>query len=72
MTKQTKFLLNESDMPKQWYNVNADMPVSPSPVLHPRTCHPRFPLGALPHGIDHAGSQRRPLHRHPRRSAGDL
>ena len=37
MTKQTKFLLNESDMPKQWYNVNADMPVSPSPVLHPGT-----------------------------------
>jgi tryptophan synthase beta chain len=43
MTEQTKFLLNESDMPKQWYNVNADIPVPPAPVLHPGTKEPVTP-----------------------------
>ena len=39
MTDQIKFNLNESDLPKQWYNVNADMPVPPTPVLHPAPPH---------------------------------
>ena len=39
MTSQIKFNLNESDLPKQWYNVNADMPVPPNPVLHPAPPH---------------------------------
>lgn len=43
MSDQTKFLLNESDLPKQWYNVNADMPVPPAPVLHPGTHEPVTP-----------------------------
>jgi tryptophan synthase beta chain len=41
--KQTKFLLNESDMPKAWYNINADMPIPPAPVLHPQTKEPVSP-----------------------------
>jgi tryptophan synthase beta chain len=43
MSDQTRFLLNESDLPKFWYNVNADMPVPPEPVLHPQTLEPVTP-----------------------------
>ena len=43
MTKQTRFLLNESDLPKYWYNINADNPVPQSPVLHPQTLEPVTP-----------------------------
>ncbi len=49
MSDQTKFLLNESDIPRQWYNINADSPVAPTPVLHPQTKEPVTPdfLGVL-------------------------
>ena len=43
MSKQTKYLLNESDLPKQWYNINADSPVPPNPMLHPGTMEPVTP-----------------------------
>ena len=43
MTDQTRFLMNESDIPKFWYNVNADNPVPPNPVLHPGTLEPVTP-----------------------------
>ena len=43
MTDQTRFLLNESDIPKFWYNINADSPVPPAPVLHPGTLEPVTP-----------------------------
>lgn len=44
MSKQTyKFLLSEHDLPKQWYNVNADIPVPIPPVLHPQTKEPITP-----------------------------
>jgi tryptophan synthase beta chain len=43
MSTQTRFSLNESDLPKFWYNVNADMPVPPAPVLHPQTFEPVTP-----------------------------
>jgi tryptophan synthase beta chain len=43
MTDQTRFLLNESDIPKFWYNINADNPVPPAPVLHPGTLEPVTP-----------------------------
>jgi tryptophan synthase beta chain len=43
MTDQTRFLLNESDLPKYWYNINADSPVPPTPVLHPGTLEPVTP-----------------------------
>ncbi|GAB2940124.1 TrpB-like pyridoxal phosphate-dependent enzyme [Aquaspirillum soli] len=32
---QTKFLLPESDIPTHWYNIVADMPNAPAPVLGP-------------------------------------
>jgi tryptophan synthase beta chain len=37
MSEQTRFILNESDLPKFWYNINADSPVPPTPVLNPMT-----------------------------------
>ncbi len=43
MSDQTRFLLNETDLPKQWYNVLADSPVPPAPVLHPVTLEPVTP-----------------------------
>ena len=43
MSNQIKFTLSESDIPKRWYNINADMPVPPNPVLHPGTMEPVTP-----------------------------
>src|SRR5512137_1954288 len=42
-THQTRFMLNESDLPKFWYNIHADSPVPPAPVLHPGTKEPVTP-----------------------------
>ncbi len=43
MSDQTRFILNESDLPRFWYNINADSPVPPNPVLHPGTMEPITP-----------------------------
>jgi tryptophan synthase beta chain len=43
MSDQTRFLLNETDLPKFWYNIQADSPVPPTPVLHPGTLEPITP-----------------------------
>src|SRR5215510_900336 len=43
MSDQTRFILNDSDLPKAWYNINADNPVPPTPVLHPGTLEPVTP-----------------------------
>jgi len=40
---QYKFLLSEQDLPKQWYNIRADMPVPSPPVLNPQTKEPITP-----------------------------
>ncbi len=71
-SSQTRFVLNESDLPKFWYNINADSPVPPAPVLNPQTKEPvtpGFPVGAVPDGADHAGGQHRAVHRDPGRGA---
>ncbi len=49
MSEQYKFLLEERKIPKAWYNINADLPVPPAPVLHPGTMQPVTPdfLGVL-------------------------
>lgn len=46
---EMKILLSEKEMPRAWYNVSADMPVPPTPVLHPGTMEPVTPdfLSAL-------------------------
>jgi len=43
MSDQTRFMLSDSDLPKFWYNINADSPVPPTPVLHPGTMEPVTP-----------------------------
>ena len=40
MTKQKKFILQESEIPTQWYNIQADMPNKPMPPIHPVTKQP--------------------------------
>ena len=55
MSEQTRFVLSESDIPKAWYNVYADSPIPPAPVLHPATLEPvtpdflsvLFPMGLI-------------------------
>jgi tryptophan synthase beta chain len=37
LNDQYKILMSENDIPTQWYNINADMPVEPAPVLNPQT-----------------------------------
>jgi tryptophan synthase beta chain len=46
--EQTKFLLEESELPRRWYNVRADMPNPPQPVLHPGTGEPVGPDDLAP------------------------
>ncbi len=46
--EQTKFLLAESQLPRHWYNVRADMPNPPQPVLHPGTGQPVGPEDLAP------------------------
>ena len=48
MSAQTKFLLDESKMPKHWYNIAADLPVPAPPVLHPGTMQPVGPDDLAP------------------------
>lgn len=38
--KQKRFILPESEIPTQWYNIQADMPVKPLPMLNPQTRQP--------------------------------
>jgi tryptophan synthase beta chain len=54
MSENTKFVLSEDEMPKEWYNINPDMPINPAEtawnaVLHPGTQEPATPefLSAL-------------------------
>ncbi|MCB2188212.1 MAG: TrpB-like pyridoxal phosphate-dependent enzyme [Deltaproteobacteria bacterium] len=41
--EQVKVLLNEADMPRQWYNIQADLPTPLSPPYHPATMAPVTP-----------------------------
>lgn len=40
MTKQKRFILQESEIPTQWYNIQADMVNKPLPPLNPATKKP--------------------------------
>lgn len=40
MSKQKRFLLDEKELPRQWYNIAADMPNKPLPPLNPATKEP--------------------------------
>ena len=43
MKTTKKILLAESEMPTSWYNIAADMPNKPQPMLHPATKQPLKP-----------------------------
>ena len=40
MSRQKRFLLQEHEIPTQWYNIQADMPNKPLPPLNPATHEP--------------------------------
>ncbi|MEY3863913.1 MAG: Tryptophan synthase beta chain [Pseudomonadota bacterium] len=48
MSERTKYLLDESQMPKSWYNIQADLPKALPPVLHPGTMQPVGPDDLAP------------------------
>jgi tryptophan synthase beta chain len=48
MGEQTKYLLDESRIPKRWYNIQADLPKPMAPVLHPGTMQPVGPDDLAP------------------------
>ncbi|MBT3663126.1 MAG: TrpB-like pyridoxal phosphate-dependent enzyme, partial [Candidatus Marinimicrobia bacterium] len=45
---QKKIYLSEKEMPKQWYNIAADMPNPAPPILHPGTGQPIGPEDLAP------------------------
>lgn len=40
---QKKIYLDEKDLPRQWYNIQADLPNKPPPPLNPKTLKPMSP-----------------------------
>ena len=48
MLEQTRFLLPEEAIPTSWYNLAADLPHPPPPVLHPGTHQPIGPDDLAP------------------------
>ncbi|MHB8399530.1 MAG: TrpB-like pyridoxal phosphate-dependent enzyme [Candidatus Limnocylindrales bacterium] len=45
---RTKFILDEDRIPRAWYNIAADLPLQPPPVLHPGTGQPIGPADLAP------------------------
>jgi tryptophan synthase beta chain len=48
MPDSVKFVLEESRLPRYWYNIAADLPSPPAPVLHPGTLQPIGPADLAP------------------------
>jgi tryptophan synthase beta chain len=48
MSDTVKYLLDETRLPKDWYNIVADLPRPPEPVLHPGTLRPVGPQDLEP------------------------
>jgi tryptophan synthase beta chain len=48
MPEPTRYLLPESGIPTAWYNIAADLPAPPPPVLHPGTHQPIGPGDLAP------------------------
>jgi len=46
--KRTKFVLDEDEIPKKWYNIQADLPTPLDPPLHPVTMQPCKPSDLEP------------------------
>jgi tryptophan synthase beta chain len=62
MTDSIKYTLDERDIPRHWYNIVADLPSPPPPVLHPGTrqpigpddLSPIFPLAVIEQEVSQA------------------
>ncbi|MFI5400643.1 MAG: TrpB-like pyridoxal phosphate-dependent enzyme [SAR324 cluster bacterium] len=48
MSDDVKYLLGEADIPKAWYNIQADLPTPLPPVIHPGTKQPIGPQDLAP------------------------
>ncbi len=48
MTNQVKYVLQESELPREWYNIIPDLPSPPPPPLHPGTKEPIGPDALAP------------------------
>src|SRR5256885_8773309 len=48
VSEQTKYILDETHIPKSWYNLIADLPKPLPPVLHPGTKQPVGPADLEP------------------------
>ncbi len=48
VSEDTKYLLPESEIPANWYNIAADLPKPLDPVLHPGTGQPIGPDDLAP------------------------
>ena len=48
MSDNVKYVLAEQDLPTAWYNIVADLPEPPAPVLHPGTGQPITPDDLAP------------------------
>jgi tryptophan synthase beta chain len=48
VSEPTKILLDESRIPRNWYNILADLPTPPPPPLHPGTLQPVGPDDLAP------------------------
>src|SRR5919197_2695039 len=46
--QRTKYVLDEADLPRQWYNIQADLKTPVPPVLHPGTGQPIGPQDLAP------------------------
>jgi len=46
--EQVKYLLSEQEIPKKWYNIQADLPRPVPPYINPRTGEPLNPDDLLP------------------------
>ena len=74
MSDQIKFVLDETQIPKSWYNLAADLPQPLPPVLHPGTkqpvgpadLEPLFPMALILQEVS-AGAHHRNSRADPRR-----
>ncbi len=48
MAESTKYLLNEDQIPKNWYNIAGDLPAPPPPPINPATGQPVGPDDLAP------------------------
>jgi len=52
MNDSVKYLLPEDRIPRHWYNLVADLPQAPAPVLHSGTQQPLGPADLAPLFVD--------------------